>query len=457
MISTSFPSLLGQSIKVPVFNGEHLPYINLDNAATTPPFSQIWERLKELVPFYGSVHRGSGYKSIVSTEYYELALQTIIEFAGGTIKNDIIILGTNATDCLNRLSRRLSLKRNDYIIVSENEHTSNVLPWKKQCNVIECKTNESGSIDLNHLESLLKMYKVRLVSVTGASNVTGLVTNIEPIACLAHKYGALICVDASQLVGHRKIIRSTPDSPSYIDFIIFSGHKMYAPFGVGVLVGNRKHFVDGWPDMVGGGTVKWMDENEIIWSDLQNRESGGTPNYFGVIGLAESCKILQGFGFGNIRLHEDSLLRQARESFNSLSRLKFIHSLDSKIAGEDVIPIFSFHIDGIEHGLIGAYLGYEKAIGVRTGLLCQFNLIKKFIYLTSDFSCLKILNNQQEQWIHNFGLTRVSCGMGNSVEDIIKLTQALNYLIEFGPVAKYHSDNNGNYRPVKYDVKLPFD
>lgn len=441
-----FPSLLGHNIEVPVVNGQLLNYLNLDNAATTPPFCQVFEKLQEVMPYYGSVHRGCGYKSIISTELYEKAKESILSFADGDSNNDTIIFGVNATDCINHLARRLNLAKDEYVIISENEHTSNVLPWRKMSNVLECHSQEDGAMDLNYLESLLKLHKVRLVAVTGASNVTGEIVDTFSIAALAHEYDAEICVDASQLAGHRKIGRGTIGSKMFIDYIIFSGHKMYAPFGVGVLVGNKKIFMNGWPDMVGGGTVKWMDTQEIIWSDLPERENGGTPNYFGIVALAEACKMLDNIGFENISSHEALINDAAKQYLSQIPSVRFINPF---ILGQNRLPIFSFFFEGYSHGLVGSYLGYEKAIGVRTGFLCQYNLIKRFLSLNGlDINLLNVGKVPSSQSFNNFGITRVSCGLGNTVKDIFRIAQDLKYLDEVGPSTKYLIDNSGNYRPV---------
>ena len=450
----TFPPLLGHNIKVPVYSGDHLQYINLDNAATTPPFLQVSKKLNEIMPYYGSIHRGSGYKSLISTQLFEEAKDTIFKFADGDIENDIIIFGVNATDCINHLSRRLNLGKDEVIIVSESEHTSNILPWRKNYNVIECKSCDDGVFDLNHLESLLKIHKVRLITVTGASNVTGKITNTKPIAYLGHKYGSEICVDASQLAGHRKLNRGKHGSPNHIDYIIFSAHKMYAPFGVGVLVGNNKIFKEGWPDMVGGGTVSWMDDQNIIWSELPYRESGGTPNYFGIIALAEACKLLDLIGYENIIAHEKILIKQAKKSFQQIKGFQIVHPFNEQF--ENVLPLFSFHINGISPGMIGAYLGFEKAIGVRTGMLCQYKLIKKILNLNDlDCTTFKHMNPNISSNIMNIGLTRASCGLGNNPNDLMKLANALCQLTEHGTEAIYSFDLKGYCQPDNYLTILP--
>jgi selenocysteine lyase/cysteine desulfurase len=443
--------LVGNNINVPVYGGEELPYINLDNSATTSPFEIVLEKINELLPFYGSVHRGCGYKSLLSTELYGQARQTIFSFADGTKDEDVLFFGINATSCVNHLARRLNLKTKEVVIISENEHTSNVLPWRKTSTVLECRSDLNDILDLDHLETLLKANNVKIVAVTGASNVTGKITDTDSIACLAHKYGAEIFVDGSQLAGHRKIKRGTPGSANYIDYLVFSAHKMYAPFGVVVLIGNKKIFSDGWPEMVGGGSVKWIDGMDISWSDLPDREMGGSPNYIGVIALAESCKIIDSIGFENIIEHEKALIKYALEVFKEIPIIRFVNKFN--IGTTDEIPLFSFHIKGLSPALVGAFLGYEKAIGVRTGTLCQFNLVRKFLnLLDEDIAEIKSNLTGNKNHIQNIGIIRASCGLGNTVSDIEKLAKGLKELIEGGPGTNYVIAGDGSYRPDNYFI-----
>ncbi|MEI6554608.1 MAG: aminotransferase class V-fold PLP-dependent enzyme [Paludibacter sp.] len=446
-MSVHFPRLMGNDIKVPVYDGTILPYLNLDNSATTPPFEQVFNKVKEILPLYGSVHRGCGYKSIYSTTVYEEAIDIILDFADSDKSNDILIFGVNATDCINHLARRIDFKENEFVIVSESEHTSNVLPWQKMAEVLSCKCDDNDVFDLNHLEFLLKTNNVRIVSVTGASNISGKITNLDPIAILTHKYGAEICVDGSQLAGHRKIKRGNIESSTHIDYFVFSAHKMYAPFGVGALVGNKQIFEKGWPDMVGGGTVKWLDSNDIIWSETTKRENGGTPNYVGAVALAEACKVIESIGYDKILLHESKLINQAHNSFKDIPALRLVEDIEINL--EKQIPIFSFHINDYSHSIVGAFLGFEKAIGVRTGILCQFHYLQKFFPKSEEyFEQIKNNLNAGINTSNDFGLTRASCGLGNTPNDIVRLADSIKELIDSGTKVKYKIDTNGLYIPT---------
>jgi len=451
-MKNKFPSLLGDNVKVPVFGGEVKPYINLDYAATTPPFKENWDKLNEIMPMYGSVHRGSGYKSLFSSQLYDKSINEIYSFSDAKQENDLIVIGVNTTHCINILARRLCLKKNSNILLSKNEHTSNFLPWKKHGSIIECNSLSDGTIDFNDLEQILKREKIGLVVINAASNVTGIITKISQAAKLAHQYGAKIFVDASQFVAHRPLKRSIPSNDDYIDFVVYSGHKMYAPFGTGVLVASKDTFTKGWPDSVGGGTVKLFDDTGIIWSDIHERESGGTPNFPGVFMLAESCKMFNKIGFQKIIEHEKNLISCAVESLSKIDNLQLMHSFNKEKT--DLLPVFSFSIKNYNHAIVGAYLGFEHAIGVRTGTLCQFSLIKDFLNIkNNDYNKIK-REIKKGNVVNSYGIIRASCGIGTTVDEIKKLGIALELLNKNGTKTKYKINNKGEYIPIGWAPKL---
>ena len=419
----SLPQIVGHRIPIKTSNGNNIEYTNLDNAATTPAFKGVVDKITDSVNMYGSIHRGAGLKSIISTDLFEKSIQEILSFADSNSEQHSIILGLNATDCINKFANRINFKSDESIVVSHEEHSSNLLPWIKVTNVIKCSSSNDSCLDLNHLEEILKNNKVKIIAVTGASNLTGKVTNMSPIIELATKFNAEILMDASQLAGHRKIKRTFPTGK--IDYIVFSGHKMYAPFGIGVLIGNKNVFLDGWPQTVGGGTIKWFDENTIRWSDLPFRENGGTPNYFGVLAMAEACKILKKTGFENIVMHEISLVNKAIEVFNQVKNIEFINKYKKDDAFQ--LPIFSFNVSGHHPRLISEYLSKNKGIGVRYGFHCQYKKVSRFLEqckVTPINKSIPNFQSNEEEYI-NHGLIRASCGLGNTKRDIINLKNAI--------------------------------
>ena len=236
--------MVGLNTQVPTAQGQRT-YSNLDNAATTPPFQSVMRAVNEFAPWYSSVHRGSGFKSRLSTGAYEEAHEVVRNFIGGNSDEHVVIFGKNTTEAINKLSYRLPLRKTDIILISHLEHHSNDLPWRKQANVKRIKTLADGSIDRDDYLRLLDRYgkRIKLVALSGASNVTGYLPDIHWFAKQAHASGAQILVDCAQLAAHRVIDIKRLDDPEHLDYIAFSAHKMYAPFGCGALVGRRDTFV----------------------------------------------------------------------------------------------------------------------------------------------------------------------------------------------------------------------
>jgi selenocysteine lyase/cysteine desulfurase len=451
--TTPLARLLGDDLQVPLLGGGQTRYVNLDNAATTPPFRRVWDRLAEVMPWYGSIHRGAGFKSVVSTRLLEKSLATILRFSGGDPGDDMLVLGWNTTSCLNHLARRLRLGPDSVVLTSDAEHTSNILPWRKHARVLECRAAADGGLDYDHLESLLKKHPVKLVTVTGASNVTGAFTNVHRVARLSHQYGARMLVDAAQLVAHRKIDRHPASSPDHLDFVVYGAHKMYAPFGIGVLAAGKETFRDGWPDVAGGGTIRLIDGDEIVWSDLPERESGGTPNFPGLVALAEACEVITEIGFKNIEEHENALLRRASEKLLGVPHISVFRDLDP--VGRGGAAVIPFSIRGYHHSLVAAVLGAERGIGVRAGHLCQFELIRRFLKITHEERLKAREDIKAGDRRSLYGVVRASCGLGTTVADIDALAEALHALVEGRVKGQYEQGLDGEYRARDWEPLLP--
>ena len=255
----------GVNAQVPIKNGVMTPYINFDNAATTPPFISVVNRIIDFSQWYSSIHRGTGYKSKASSEIYDSSRESVLNFVGGSPDKDCVIYVKNTTEAINKLSNMYKDIYGGGVILSTSmEHHSNDLPWRNKFRVDYININKAGRLDLDDLEKKLSFYRksIRLVTITGASNVTGFKNPIHHIARLTHKYGARILVDGAQLVPHSFIDMKPHCSPEHIDYLVFSAHKMYAPFGIGVLIGPRATFEKCPPDYKGGGTVPNNCDNE---------------------------------------------------------------------------------------------------------------------------------------------------------------------------------------------------
>ncbi len=286
--------IAGLDVETPLLNGERRPYINLDNAATTPPLRDVVETLDRFLPWYSSIHRGTGFKSALSSQVYDDAREIVGRFFGADPEDQVVIFTKNTTEAVNKAARRMGLSGKDVVIVSLMEHHSNDLPWRAQAQVVHVGVTGDGGLDLADLRQKLEENagRVRLLAVTGASNVTGALNPIHDLAALAHSYDIPILLDAAQLAPHRKIDMRPAGDPGHIDFLVASAHKMYAPYGAGVLIGPKAHFADGAPDYSGGGTVEIVTEDDVYWAAPPERDEAGSPNVLGAVAMAAACRAL---------------------------------------------------------------------------------------------------------------------------------------------------------------------
>ncbi|NTU85803.1 MAG: aminotransferase class V-fold PLP-dependent enzyme, partial [Chloroflexales bacterium] len=247
--------IIGLDTPLPRGDGTSRPAINLDNAATTPALRQVHATVERFLAWYSGVHRSAGRKSQVASAAYEEARAIVGRFVGARPGQHTVIFTRNTTEALNLLARRLALRPGELIISTELEHHSNDLPWRQVATVLHARATAAGALDEEHLAALLRRHAghVRLLAVTGGSNVTGYLPPIHHLAELAHAHGAEIVVDAAQLAPHRPIDLGDLGDPAHLDYVALSGHKLYAPYGVGALVGRADSFARGGPLLAGGG------------------------------------------------------------------------------------------------------------------------------------------------------------------------------------------------------------
>ena len=227
---------------------------------------------------------------------------------------DIVIYTKNTTESINMLAYKLSQSDKRQIVLSTDmEHLANDLPWRDHFQVEYVGIDEVGKLSLSDLEHKLLRHqgRVKLVTVTGASNVTGYINPIDKIARLVHHYDALLLVDGAQLVPHAPIDMKPYDSPEHIDYLVFSAHKMYAPFGIGILVGRKETFETGKPVYKGGGGVRLVSHSFIEWDSPPAKDEAGTPNVIGVAALIAAIETLTSVGMNVVHRYENELIHYA--------------------------------------------------------------------------------------------------------------------------------------------------
>lgn len=435
-------AVVGTGISVPVLGGGRKRYINFDNAASTPPLKVVWNALEKFKDYYSSVHRGTGYKSVVSTRAYDDAHLNALKFVGADSSYLASILVKNTTDAVNKLARRIEFQRDDIVLSSIMEHHSNDLPWRKAVRTEHIEITDSGHLDLDDYRQKLLKYsgKIKLVAVSGASNVTGLIPPLNEMAVMAHQAGALFLVDAAQLAPHRKIKIGKPGEPESFDFLVFSGHKMYAPFGTGVLIGPKEIFYHGDPDSVGGGTVNYVTLDEIQWAHLPDKEEPGSPNVPGAVALSAAIEFFNQVGFSKIAEHERELTKYALEKFSKFDGIK-LYGPDHWIKGEDRVGAISFNIDGVYHALTAAILSYEGAIAVRNGCFCAHPYIQRLLSMSEE-DAIRHRDEINRGIRSNVpGMVRISFGIYNTKSEIDRFFQIIEKIITGRYKGKYQMDS----------------
>lgn len=444
-------TVLGEGLTVPVPGGGRARYVNLDNAATTAPALSVATAVADLAAIYGSVQRGSGLKSVVSTSLYEAALTRLKEFVGAT-PDDVIVVATNTTTAINRLAANYKFCTGDIVLISDTEHSSNDLPWRRYATVVPIKSTAEGRLDVQDLERALKSYgrTVRIVALTGASNVSGRLPPIHEAAALAHRYGAEVFVDCAQLIAHRRIAIRTSGVDD-VDYVAFSGHKMYAPYGGGVLIGRRWPFEGSLPDLPGGGTVDMITRDKVIWAGLPGKLVPGTPNMVGLIAMAVAALQLQEVGRVAAHEHEQALLSHGREVLRSIDGVRlYAHG---GAGDEDQLPIFPFTVRGIHHSLVAAILAHEYGIAVRAGHLCQYEFMRRELNISPSEQLRQETLLQAHDKSSLYGMVRASCGLCNNHEDLSALGSAVRCILKHGPQLRYEQDSKtGHYVAVGQEV-----
>jgi cysteine desulfurase/selenocysteine lyase len=451
-IENLYQHIVGFDKKVPLLDGRIQRYINFDNAASTPALKPVLEKVNEAMEWYSSIHRGTGFKSQICSEIYDQGREVVAEFVKADPAAHVIIFGKNATEAINKLAYRYPFQKNQVVLVSKMEHHSNDLPWRAHARVIHVGILEDGQLDEQDLIRLLKKYwkKVALVAVTGASNVTGWVNDINRLAEICHEHHTKIMIDAAQLAPHRRIDMRTAEDPGHLDFLVFSAHKIYAPFGSGVLIGNRDFFEKGNPEYVGGGTVKIVGLDYAHWTEAPEKEEAGTPNVIGVVALAKSLLAIKDLGMQNIAEHEKRLTSYLLEKMKQIPGIKIYGSSNPAVL-ENRLGVIAFNLQGMPHALTAAILNYEGGVGVRNGCFCAHPYIKLLVGVSEKES-----REIEEQILQGDrsnmpGAVRASFGMYNTREEVELFIDILGKIAAGKYQGKYLLDRaRGEYHPQDY-------
>lgn len=406
----------GADLEVPLVDGRTVPYANLDYAASAPALAAVIADQQRILPYYASVHRGAGYASAVSTALFEQSRTTVAEFVGAR-GDDLTIFTRNTTDSLNLLAG--AVPDGAGVVCLDIEHHANLLPWQR-IGATVVSPADTLRATVADLEQILITTRPALLAITGASNVTGEVLPIRELAALAHRYGARIAVDGAQLVPHRKINIAELG----VDYLAFSGHKVYAPYGIGALIGRADWLNAADPYLAGGGAVRKVTVEHTEWATGAARHEGGTPNVLGAAALAAACRELDRLGDDHLRRHERRLRTRLLSRLAAIDEVRML-SIWSDCT--DAVGVVGFIVDEYDPGLVAAYLSAEHGIGVRDGAFCAHPLAAR----------LGVVG----------GAIRASFGAGSQASDVDRLLTALRSLITQGPQWSYEIVD-GRYQPV---------
>ena len=385
----------------PLLENENITY--LDSGATTQKPIQVIKAVEEFYQKYNAnPHRGAYSLSVEATEQYENTRTKIAKFINAKHREEIIF-SKNATESLNLIAYSYgldNLKKDDEVVISIMEHHSNLVPWQKMTKQTGSKLNymyinENYQITDEEIERKITD-KTKIVGITHVSNVLGTINNVKKIIKYAHKKGAVVIVDASQSIPHMKIDVQDLDA----DFLVFSGHKMLAPLGIGVLYGKREILNKMTPFLMGGDMIEYVYEQDTTFAPLPNKFEAGTQNVEGVIGLGAAIDYIENLGYDKIQEIEHEVISYARQELSKLDYLTLYTTPNE----ENHSSVFSFNIKGVHPHDVASILDSE-GVCVRSGNHCAQPLMR---FLGIDSTC------------------RASFYIYNTKDDVDKLVKALD-------------------------------
>jgi len=430
--------IVGAGIEGCLLDGSRRRFINLDNAATTPALRAVQQAVVDFLPWYSSVHRGAGLTSRLSTTLFEQARETVGAFLGVDDARQSVIFVKGATEGLNRVARALD-GTGATVFTTLMEHHANLLPWRAHAAAVRyIRTDDGGVIDEEDLERQLRAVAVgpKLVAISGAYNVTGYSPPVHRLAALAHRHGAEVLVDGAQYVPHHPVDLRGHAPGEELDYLVFSAHKAYAPFGAGVLIAPRHAFPDA-PDVVGGGAAAHVTFDDVAWADLPDREEAGSPNVVGAVALAAALRRLEELGRAAVESYETELTSYALRRLGTVPGLTLLGPSQRRTA------ILTFVLADVPHELVAAMLSYEHGIGVRSGLFCAHQGMRRLLGAqppaVEEAPCAAPAAS---------GAVRASLGLYNTAADIDALVDALERITRGECAGAYARDASGDYRPA---------
>lgn len=416
--------VVGAGAQVPLATGGTIEYANLDHGASAPALRAVRDTVDALLDRYASVHRGAGWHSKVCTSLYEGSREPVRSFVGGR-PDDAVIFTRHTTDSFNLLAHCLPPRTT--VVVFETEHHAALLPWSAERaresagrSVVRLPAPESAEQAIDLVDDALRRRQPgpALLVITGASNVTGEIWPVAELARVARARGARVALDAAQLAPHRPF--SIADLG--VDYVALSGHKLYAPYGTGALIGRADWLAAAPPYLIGGGATASVTDERTEYKPLPDRHEAGSPNVPGAVALATACHVLATADRDSLSRTESALTETLRRGLAAIPGVT-VHALFGERA--DSIGVATFTVAGQPASVVAAALSAEHGIGVRDGAFCAHPLVRK---LLGAAGCADTANGQA---------LRASVGLGTTTEHVQRLVHAVESIAESGPRLRY--------------------
>ena len=415
--------VVGVDEEIELEDGSKRVAIGFDNAATTPALLPVVEEVAAQLNMYGSIGRGFSQKSDHSTDLYNATREQVLSFVGADPETYTCFYVNTATDGMNKLASALADKGKPVVLATRAEHHANDLPWRDRCKMLYAEVDEKGRIKYEDIEKLLKDDKVDYVTITAASNVTGYVTDVHRVAKLAHAHGAKLIVDGAQIVAHRKfsMLGETPEEN--VDFMTFSAHKMYSPFGGGAVVGLTEVLEKHMPAFYGGGIVRVVGDDWVEFKDAPQKYEAGSPNYPGVIGLGKAIEVLEQVGFDAIQEHEQVLIRKMVDGLCAIDGIIVYGDTDDT---SDRVGVVTFNHPEVNTHVLAKRLAASFGVATRRGAFCAHPYVWRLMGLSEDI----VRGFIECEDVNTAGMLRVSFGIYNTEEEVDEFLAALPDAIE---------------------------
>jgi len=448
---------IGLNTKYLLADGSESKRIYLDSTASTLMMGAAYRASEKFLAHYSNTHSLLHFSAKISTKTYNWIHDKILHFVHADPKEyTCFFMGSGVTAGMNKMAQTLKRLRpeRDMVLVSMMEHHSNDLPHRKHGGKvihIPLESNElmAGKINTEILEKYLIQFSDRInyVSITGLSNVTGIINPINDIAKIVHKYNVYLVVDAAQMAAHVPIFMSGfEDSSMEIDVLLFSGHKTYAPGSPGVIIARKSFLESVEPEEVGGGMVdKVYPDNYFVTKKFPDRVEAGTPNILGAITLGASIHILETVGMDIILKEDLSIIQYALNQLKKIDEVYIYGDTNTKLCPR--AGTIAFNIINMDHGLVASILNDYFNIAVRNECFCAHPYVEQMLHVThaQELDECESKDNhltwKMEPWM---GMVRVSFGIYNSMEDVDKLIDALYTIV------KQKNKFKTNYKINKY-------